>query len=62
VSCGNPCQEQAWYENIFSQYFQIVKTDAVPSGNVHLCEEQKIKRTESMKSISLMVNNEQFVS
>jgi len=62
MCCGNPCQQQACYEYVFRQYFQIVKTDAVPSCNVNLCEEQKLTRTESMKAISLVVNNEQFVS
>ena len=60
VCFGNPCQQQACYENVFRQYFQIVKTDAVPSCNVNLCEEQNLT-TESKKSISMVVNNEQFV-
>jgi hypothetical protein len=62
VCCGNPCQQQAYYENVFRQYFQIVKSDAVPSCNVNLHEEQKLTRTESKKSISVVVNNKQNVS
>ena len=60
MCCGNPCQQQPCYENVFRLYFQIVKTDAVPSCNVNLCEEQNLTN-KSKKSISMVVNNEQFV-